>query len=65
MWAVDFAGYALASATGVEAELLAAFPQTLLVISSVLFTFLSGFKFLPVGLSIRRIRLLQGDLEGG
>ena len=64
-WAVDCAGYGVYSATGAEAEFLAAFAQTLLVISSVLFTLLVGFRVLPVVLSIRRVRLLQVDLEGG
>ena len=64
-WAVDCAGYSVTSATGAEPEFLAAFAQTLLVISSVLFTLLVGFRILPVGLSIRWVRLLQVDLEGG
>ena len=64
-WAVDCAGYGVTSATGAEPEFLAAFAQTLLVISSVLFTLLVGFRILPVVLSIRRVRLLQVDLEGG
>ena len=64
-WAVDCAEYGVTSATGAEAEFLAAFAQTLLVISSVLFTLLGGFRVLPVVLSIRRVRLLQVDLEGG
>ena len=58
IWAVGFAGYGAASATGAEAEFLAAFPQTLLVISSVLFALLGGFRVLPVGLGIRRVRLM-------
>ena len=64
-WAVDCAGYGVTSATGAEPELLAAFAPTLLVASSVVFTLLVGFGVLPVGLRIRRVRLLPVDLEAG
>ena len=65
IWAVDFASYGFISATSAEAELLVAFPQRLLVVSSVLFTLLVGFRVIPVRLSIRRVRLLKIDWEGG
>ena len=61
-WAVDCAGYGVTSAIGAKPEFLAAFTQTLLIISSVLFTLLGGFRVLPVVLSIRRVHFLQVDL---